>query len=88
MPGWHLLTAADDPLRSMNTKPWWQSKTILGAIAGGVPTAVVILKYFGVDITDLSGSLSTGLLGLLGLIGTIVAIVGRFKAWKTPVITS
>lgn len=64
----------------MDTKPWYQSKGIIGAITGGVPALVIVLKLIGVDIADLSSDLTSGLLALLGLVGTIVAIVGRVKA--------
>jgi hypothetical protein len=71
-----------------DSKPWYQSKGILGAITAFVPTLVIGLKFFGVDIADLGSELTSGLLGLLGLIGTILAIVGRCKAWKAPIITA
>ena len=63
-----------------DAKPAFSSKTIIGIIVGAVPTVVVGLKFFGVDIADLASDLTTGLIALVGLIGTIIAIVGRFKA--------
>jgi hypothetical protein len=72
----------------MNTKPWYQSKTILGAITAGIPSIVILLKISGVDIADLADSLTASLIGLLGLIGVIVTIIGRFRAWKAPTLTA
>jgi hypothetical protein len=64
----------------MDTKPWWQSKTIWG----GLVTALVAgLSLFHVNISDLAPELTTGVLGTVGLIGTILVIVGRVKAAGT-----
>jgi hypothetical protein len=66
----------------MPTKPWYQSKGVLGGIASGVPALVILLKLAGIDIADLSSELSAGLIGAVGLVGTIVAIYGRITASK------
>src|SRR5438046_413311 len=61
-------------------KPWWQSKTIIGAIAGGVPALAQVLALVGIDISDKVGDTVNGLLNVLGLIGIVVAIYGRITA--------
>lgn len=69
-------------LDPQSTKSPLQSKTILGGIGTAVPVIILLLSFFGVDISDLGGDLAKGLGGLVGLIGTIMVIVGRVKATK------
>jgi hypothetical protein len=64
----------------MDTRPWWQRKRLIDAIMTGVPALVVVLKLFGIDITDLSGILTQGLLDLLRLIGLIAATCRRRRS--------
>lgn len=64
----------------MDTKPWYESKTVYGAVTGGVPAVVILLKIAGVDIADLANNLTAGIIAALGLIGTFVAIYGRLTA--------
>lgn len=66
----------------METKTIWTSKTVWGAIAMLLP---VILKLFGVDLTDADASTAVGLaqqiLDLaLQLGGFIMVVIGRMKA--------
>ena len=61
----------------MDTKPWWQSKTIWG---GAIQALVVGLSLFHVNIADQAEPLTNGLYALGGLIGVIMVIVGRVKA--------
>lgn len=59
-------------------KPWWQSKTLWGAIVAIVSSA---LGLAGFELGDMDAEALTGLLTSLGAaIGGIIAIVGRLKA--------
>jgi hypothetical protein len=58
-------------------KPWYQSTTIAGAIVTGV---TALCAVFRLEIGDLSGDLTTGLLGLGAFVGTVMTIIGRFRA--------
>ena len=62
----------------MNTKPWYQSVTIWGAL---VTAAVTFIKNnFHVDLSDEVGPISDYVLATVQFIGVIVTIVGRFAA--------
>ena len=64
----------------MDTKPWWQSKTIWGVI---VTFLTQILKPFGINLTDAdSAELVNHLLNLVSFIAAIIAIYGRVRASK------
>lgn len=67
-------------LAAMDTKPWWQSKTIWGALISALVTG---LSLFKINIVDLAPDLTTGVLGAVGLVSTIVVIVGRVKGAGT-----
>ncbi len=59
-------------------KPWWQSKTLWGAI---VAIASSALGLAGLELGEADAETLTGLLTSLGAaLGGIVAIVGRLKA--------
>ena len=59
-------------------KPWWQSKTLWGAI---VAIASSVLGLAGFELGAVDAEALTGLLTSLGAaIGGIIAIVGRLKA--------
>ena len=59
-------------------KPWWQSKTLWGAI---VTVASVALGLAGLELGEADAEALTGLLTSLGAaLGGIIAIVGRLKA--------
>lgn len=59
-------------------KPWWQSKTLWGAI---VTIASSILGLAGLELGEADAETLTGLLTSLGAAtGGIIAIVGRLKA--------
>ncbi len=55
-------------------KPWWQSKTLLGAM---ITLASALLGLLGYEFGEADREALTGLLTSLG---GIVAIIGRFKA--------
>lgn len=59
-------------------KPWWQSKTLWGAI---VAIASSALGLAGFEFTEADAEALTGLLTSIGAaLGGIIAIVGRLKA--------
>ena len=59
-------------------KPWWQSKTLWGAI---VTLASSVLGLAGLELGKADADALTGLLTSLGgAIGGIIAIVGRVRA--------
>ncbi|MGJ8570608.1 MAG: hypothetical protein ACSHXI_07905 [Hoeflea sp.] len=59
-------------------KPWWQSRTLWGAI---VTIASATLGLLGSDIAETDREALTGLLTSLGAaLGGLIAIVGRLKA--------
>lgn len=64
----------------MDTKRWFQSKTIWGAIVAFVASG---LRLLGIDVTDLaSPQLVDQILNVVSLVGTLVAIYGRIRASK------
>jgi hypothetical protein len=66
----------------MEAKPWYQSKTILGA---GVTVAASIGALMGIDISAADQSAITeSLMAIAGGIGGAIAIYGRIKA-DTPI---
>ena len=64
------------------TKPWWQSKTIWGAL---ITIIALILSLFGVQIDEQtkqvlineSVALATA---IAGIVGAVLSIYGRIKA--------
>jgi len=59
-------------------KPWWQSKTLWGAI---VTLASAALGLAGLDLGDADRQALTELLTSLGAaLGGVIAIFGRIKA--------
>ncbi|VVT18483.1 hypothetical protein [Hoeflea sp. EC-HK425] len=59
-------------------KPWWQSKTLWGAI---VTIGSAVLGLTGLDLGETDREALTGLLTSLGAaIGGMIAIFGRIKA--------
>lgn len=59
-------------------KPWWQSKTLWGAI---VTIGSAVLGLSGLDLGETDREALTGLLTSLGAaIGGMIAIFGRIKA--------
>lgn len=65
---------------STETKPWYQSTTILGALATGL---VALLGIFRINLGVSTGELTDALLALGTFAGTVVTIVGRIKASTT-----
>jgi len=70
----------------METKSWWQSKTIL---AGIVVAVCSLLGLFGVgeaeNIASEAAPIAETIIEIIALIGGIVAIVGRIVAEKKVV---
>lgn len=62
------------------SKPWWQSRTIIGAV---VSMLAMIAGTAGVKIApELQGEITTILLTLAGVVGSGLSIYGRIKADK------
>lgn len=65
----------------MDTKPWYQSKTIIAGIATALTACAMLAKtFFGVDIADQVPIVGASLTGLLTLVGSLIVIYGRFTA--------
>jgi hypothetical protein len=65
----------------MDTKPWYQSKTIIAGIGTFLAGLAMVAKFFfQVDIADQVPILSGGLLAVLALVGSVVTVYGRFTA--------
>lgn len=63
-----------------NTKPWWASRTIIGAI---VSVLALIAGNFGVSIApEMQGEIVTLVLTLAGVAGGGLSIYGRLRAQK------
>ncbi|WP_417417477.1 hypothetical protein [Hoeflea sp.] len=59
-------------------KPWWQSKTLWGAV---VTIVSAVLGLTGLDIAEADREALTGLLTSLGAgLGGVIAIMGRIRA--------
>ena len=75
------MTIDPGPTPAPESKPWWQSKVIIGT---AVTMICSVLKVTGKDIDPaLQGSIIDALLLLGQLGGGIIAIVGRFTASKS-----
>ena len=62
----------------MDTKKWYQSKTILGSIAA---VASVVLGYFGFTFgAEDQAQAVEAVLAIIGGAGGLVAVYGRVKA--------
>lgn len=57
------------------SKPWYQSKTIIGALVTG---AAAVAATFGLEIGPEGQEQITT--GLVGIIGAVVVVIGRVKA--------
>lgn len=63
------------------TQPWWQSKTVIGAIVGLAAPIIGGLLHVTVSNTDITQV--TDVLAAIGLAaGNLVAVYGRIKATK------
>lgn len=63
----------------MDTKPWWQSKTIWAQLVAGLAFG---LKWLGIDIGNDSSALVDGILNVVGFVSLLVGIYGRWQATK------
>jgi len=60
------------------TKPWWQSKTVIGGL---VALGAGIAGIFGVALGPDDQAVTTdALVGIAGAIGGLLAVYGRIKA--------
>lgn len=67
------------------TKAWYESTTIQGAIISALGLVITLLKsVLGVELlsTEEIGALVSGVLGLVGL---VMVIVGRLKSTQTKI---
>lgn len=70
----------------MEQKWWLDSQTVKGALISIVPTVVIFLKLFNVEVQNSEvDTIVSGLAGILGIIGTVTTIIGRFKAHNAVV---
>ena len=67
----------------METKPWWQSKAMVGTI---VALACMVLKAFGKDINLPQDAVTDNAITILGALSGIVSIYGT--ATRTTTITA
>ena len=67
----------------METKPWWQSKAMIGTI---VALVCMILKAFGKDINLPQDAVTDNAITILGALSGIVSIYGTAtrKTTLTP----
>jgi hypothetical protein len=72
----------------MNTKPIWQSKTMIGIFVAALPT---LLGFCGVKITDV-GTFSAEATAMidqtLQMVGALLAAWGRIKATSSLSVSS
>lgn len=62
------------------TKPWYQSASILGAITTGMISIASIMK---INITDLAPDINSALFALGTVVGVAITIYGRIRAKHT-----
>jgi len=63
-----------------NTKPVWQSKTVIASVIGFI---AVVLGFFGYDFTGADqATLSEVITATIAGVSSVVAIYGRIKASK------
>ena len=66
----------------MDTKNWWQSKTIWGSIIGGVAVIVSLLFHKTISPADQSNIVDI-IMTLVGAAGSAFAIYGRIASTTT-----
>lgn len=65
----------------MDSKPWWQSKTIIGS---AIAVLATVAGFFGVSLGADDQSQIVEIVSTLGAVGgSILAIVGRLTADKS-----
>jgi hypothetical protein len=63
---------------TVSSKPWWQSKTIIGAGVSGVASVAGLVGYQVAP--DLVGDISVTAATFAGVVGSALSIWGRLKA--------
>ena len=71
---------SDKPATQTDSKPWWQSSTIVGGIVGGAIT--LCAAVFGIHVSDLQDQLVQGVLSIGAFASTVAVIIGRFRSAK------
>ena len=66
----------------MDSKTWWQSKTIWGSMIGGVAVVVSLVFHRSISPADQSAIVDV-VMTLVGAAGSILAIYGRVTATTT-----
>lgn len=64
---------------SEEDKPWYQSRTIIGALLSLVAMVVGGLFHINIDTSAVTG-LADAIVGIVGLVGVVLTIIGRIKA--------
>lgn len=66
------------------TKPWWQSKTVIASLITGICGVLVL---FGVkeggEVSEEAPGIADNIIGFITAIAALVAVWGRIKADKT-----
>lgn len=66
----------------MDTKNWWQSKTIWGSIIGGAAVIVSLVFHRTVSPADQS-AIVDAIVTIVGALGSVFAVYGRIVASTT-----
>lgn len=66
-------------MAQVETKAWYQSKTVMGSLAAIV---LSILGMLGKDIGITEGELTDILVQIGAIVGMVLALIGRFTAKK------
>lgn len=64
----------------MDSKPIWQSKTLIGVLIAALPS---LAKAFGYEISDVASftaGASEAVDGIIALVGSALAVYGRITA--------
>lgn len=64
----------------MDSKPFWQSRTLWGAI---ITFLTAMLATFGFEIPGGAEQLTDAVLTIVGALGVILTAIGRFGATKS-----
>ena len=60
-----------------DSKPFWQSRTIIGAVVT-IVALVAGMRHVKIDVANMTDLIMQG----IAIVGSVYAIIGRFKATK------